>query len=364
MKAIQQLYAHDPKARAISSCPIPKCAECIFGTQTRKSKFRRQFRPIDVQASQPGDAVSTDQMISSISGRVPRGFGKSNEQYTCCTFFVDHFSRFAFAHPQLSTSAYETLIGKNKFERLARSHGVKKIKHYRADNGTYVAQEFVSDLKSKDQTLSYCAPYAHHQNRIAERFIRTIEERSNSMEDNYSEFMAVCSLTVLLATDMYNYFRTKTSEPPINIFSQRLKADISQFHVFGSPVYILDRNLQAGKPLSKWVSRSNRGVYLGRSPNHADNTALVLNLQTGYIGVQHHLIFDDKNHEQPFKVAGMATLFSDSECLLGRWHLHGPRRPLWCFTLFFNFFNFLKIVWRLFKDSSINYSHLETYFSI
>ena len=123
MQAIQRLYADDPHAKALSSCPIPKCAECIFGTQTRKPKLRRNFRPIDMQASKPGDAVSTDQMISGIGGRIARGFGKSSDQYTCCTFFVDHFSRFAFAHPQTSANAYETLIGKNKFERLARSHG-------------------------------------------------------------------------------------------------------------------------------------------------------------------------------------------------------------------------------------------------
>jgi len=217
MKAIQQLYADDPKAKANSFCPIPKCAECIFGTQTRKPKFRQQFRSIDVQASKPGDAVSTDQMISSIGGRIPRGFGKSNEQYMCCTFFDDHFSRFAFAHPQLSTNPCDTLIRKNKFERLARPHGAKKIKHYRADNGTYAAQEFVSDLKGKDQTINYCAPYAHHQNGIDECFIRTIEERSRVMlifaMTRWKIITPILKpYAVLLATDIYNHFPTKTRE--------------------------------------------------------------------------------------------------------------------------------------------------------
>jgi len=32
MQAIQRLYADDPRAKVLSSCPIPKCAECIFGT--------------------------------------------------------------------------------------------------------------------------------------------------------------------------------------------------------------------------------------------------------------------------------------------------------------------------------------------
>ena len=111
-------------------------------------------------------------------------------------------------------------------------------------------------MKSKDQTINYCAPYAHHQNGIAERFIRTIEERSRVMLIFAMTRWNIITpnlwpYAVLLATDIYNHIPTKTREPPINMFSQRQKADISQFHVFGSPVYILKKNFQAGKPLSK-----------------------------------------------------------------------------------------------------------------
>ena len=43
----------------------------------------------------------------------------------------------------------------------------------------------------------------------------------------------------------------------------------------------------------KKISRCHRGIYLGRSPNHADNVALVLNLTTGHITAQFHVVFDD-----------------------------------------------------------------------
>ena len=35
------------------------------------------------------------------------------------------------------------------------------------------------------------------------------------------------------------------------------------------------------------------GVYLGHSPRHASNVALVLNITTGHVSPQYHLIFDD-----------------------------------------------------------------------
>ena len=39
--------------------------------------------------------------------------------------------------------------------------------------------------------------------------------------------------------------------------------------------------------------RARAGVYLGHSPTHTGNVALVLNLQTGHVSPQYHLVFDD-----------------------------------------------------------------------
>ena len=38
----------------------------------------------------------------------------------------------------------------------------------------------------------------------------------------------------------------------------------------------------------------NAGVYLGMSPNHASSVALVLNLATGHVSPQFHVVFDDE----------------------------------------------------------------------
>ena len=67
------------------------------------------------------------------------------------------------------------------------------------------------------------------------------------------------------------------------------------FHTFGCPVFILDAANQSnsiGTP--KWEPRSHTGIYLGHSPCHAGSVALVLNLKTGLVSPQYHLIFDDE----------------------------------------------------------------------
>ena len=44
----------------------------------------------------------------------------------------------------------------------------------------------------------------------------------------------------------------------------------------------------------KWEPRARTGVYLGHSPTHAGNVALVLNLITGHVSPQYHVVFDDE----------------------------------------------------------------------
>ena len=43
---------------------------------------------------------------------------------------------------------------------------------------------------------------------------------------------------------------------------------------------------------NKWKSRSKVGIYLGTSPLHARNIALVLNMETGTVSPQFHVQFD------------------------------------------------------------------------
>eukprot|EP00957_Ditylum_brightwellii_P072891 5539529-Ditylum_brightwellii.AAC.1 len=82
--------------------------------------------------------------------------------------------------------------------------------------------------------------------------------------------------------------------------TEELVAD--DFRAWGCPVFVLDANLQTGHGIgpSKWNPRSRTGVYLGHSPVHTGNVALVLNLQTGHVSPQYHVVFDDKFLTVPY----------------------------------------------------------------
>lgn len=64
-------------------------------------------------------------------------------------------------------------------------------------------------------------------------------------------------------------------------------------HVWGCPIFVLDAKLQQGQKLPRWQQRSRRGVFLGLSSSHASDVPLILNLQTGSISSQYHVVFDD-----------------------------------------------------------------------
>ena len=67
------------------------------------------------------------------------------------------------------------------------------------------------------------------------------------------------------------------------------------FRTWGYPVYILNASNQSGGiETSKWEPRSHIEIYLGRSSVHAGNVSLALNLHTGLVSLQYHLIFDDE----------------------------------------------------------------------
>ena len=85
---------------------------------------------------------------------------------------------------------------------------------------------------------------------------------------------------------------------PHDIFS-KTRWNSSKFHdihVWGCPVYVLDKQISDGKKIPKWKPRSTRCVYLGCAPSYASSVPLVLNPNTGAITPQFHGVFDDFFH--------------------------------------------------------------------
>jgi hypothetical protein len=97
---------------------------------------------------------------------------------------------------------------------------------------------------------------------------------------------------------------------PADIFtgSTVLRHRLLDYHVWGCPVYVLDPKMQSRKKLPRWEPRSRRGMFMGLSRQHASEVPHVLNISTGSITTQYHVVFDDvfttvssvdRDHEPP-----------------------------------------------------------------
>jgi hypothetical protein len=45
--------------------------------------------------------------------------------------------------------------------------------------------------------------------------------------------------------------------------------------------------------IPKWEPHARMGIYVGRSPAHASNVALILDPRTGHVSPQFHAVFND-----------------------------------------------------------------------
>jgi hypothetical protein len=206
----------------------------------------------------PGQRIAVDHFICSTRGRLLTSAGKTklDDMYTGGCIFVDHASGYIFVEDQVSLNLHETLKAKESFERMCRNTGVTP-QDYLADNlKTFTSAEFSRNLSDFQQVIRFAGVGAHHHNGIAERNIRTI--------------MAVARTMMLHSAIHWPYV-----------------------HVWGCPVYVLDKMISDGKKLPRWTPRSTRTINLGFSNKHASSVPLVLNPQTGYITPQFHIVFDD-----------------------------------------------------------------------
>jgi hypothetical protein len=77
--------------------------------------------------------------------------------------------------------------------------------------------------------------------------------------------------------------------------------NLSNFHAFGCPCYILDHQLQSGTgKIPKWETWAWIGIYVGCLPSHAANVGLILNPCTGLVLPQFHVVYDDDFTTVPY----------------------------------------------------------------
>jgi hypothetical protein len=180
MKKVQDLvclgsFGHLPSS--VSNCELPLCKACLHGKQHKSSITSSTATGIiDALHLTPGDCISGDQVESSAPGMVPTYCGiPTTEKYHADTLFINHASRFLHFTPHISTGSVEAISAKHKFELLASTHN-RSIRCYHTDNGVFSSKDFRAACIQQHQRIRFCGTNAHHQNGIAESFIRTLTE--------------------------------------------------------------------------------------------------------------------------------------------------------------------------------------------
>ena len=288
------------------NCKPPACPACIFATQHRtpwrtKGKLHHIRRENDTQ---PGDCTSTDQMESSVLGLVQQATGTlTRRRIVGATIFVDHATDYTYAHLMEDLTLNATLVAKEAYERLAATFGVT-IKGYHSDNGRYADTGWKEACESLLQKFSFSGVGQHSQNGIAEKRIRDLSDtvRACLLHAKQRWPEGVCTnlwpFALRYVCDVRNKVRVrengKTAEENFASTDDLTGTRLEHFHPFGCPVYVLDAKLQSGvSKIPRWDPRSRIGVYLGHSPHHAGSVSLVLNLTTGHVSPQYHVVFDD-----------------------------------------------------------------------
>ena len=314
MPSVQRVFRAAPflsaKFAASSKCNIAglRCDICEYAKAHRRSKLHAVTTQKDVSDGhlkkehlKPGVQVSVDHFEARLLGRTFDSYGKaSSATYKGGCIFVDHCSGFLHVEHQLGFSAVETVRAKQAYEQLALHHGVV-IESYLTDSGAFKANIFVEHIRSQEQRIRFCGANAHHKNGIAERAVQSVSNMARALLLHASAHWkdgidsTLWPMAVTYATYLYNHLPNAHGLCPADIFTGSTvpRHRLKDIHVWGCPIYILDPQLQAGQKLPRWEPRSRRGVFMGFSNLHSSEVPLVLNLDTGSITPQFHVVFDD-----------------------------------------------------------------------
>jgi hypothetical protein len=206
-------------------------------------------------------------------------------RYKYATIYLDQASRLSHVCLQKTATAEETLLGKEVFEVHARERSATiQACHAacHADNKIFKAHKWAMACRGRGQSLTFAGANAHHQNGIAERRIRILQELARTMlvhgnkrwpkavTNNLWPYALRIANDVLIETPL---MQNKEKLSPHQLFSNtRTQPNPNHWKPFGCPMHVLDSSIQGGRgTIHKWKQRSKVGTCLGRSPQHARN---------------------------------------------------------------------------------------------
>ena len=245
------------------------CMSCIFGTAHHKPWHSKGFKGSIQKESDnaPRKCVSMDQLVSVQPGLIPQIAGfLTNLQIWGTAVFVDHYSDYVYVSLMQDLGLDETLLAKLAFECHANNGGVYSITSYRADNDNFADAGFQKAIKDANQSITFCAVGAYHQNGIVERRIKELTLISRTLllhaKQHWPDYITTMMWLFALKEAAYwlNQLSLRSDGCSCEATFFNIDADLfdpTSLHVFGLLCFVLDSRLQpgiAGPP--KWEPRS------------------------------------------------------------------------------------------------------------
>ena len=298
-------------ARACKFRHVPLCTACQFAKQRRKSApgTVKRNKPdqealLKTDALLPGARIFSDHFECRPKGRRLHTYGKEadDQKFKGGCIFVDAASSYIHVELQVFFTSSETLKAKMSFEEFCTELGVVPQSYVSDEGSAFTSKEYTAHLKKFKQKTRFATPGGHHTNGVAERSIGTLMSISRAMMHHAALHwpqvadIALWPLAVLHAAHILNRIPSEESgRSPLELFTQQMwpKSKLLDLHVFGCPVYVLDSALSGGRKIPRWSPRSSRCMYVGQSLKQGHAVPLVLNLDTGAITAQYHVVFDD-----------------------------------------------------------------------
>jgi hypothetical protein len=130
----------------------------------------------------------------------------------------------------------------------------------------------------------------------------------SSMHWKYGIDASLWPMDVTYATHIYNN-TPKNGVSPMNIFMESTfpRHCLMDIHVWGCPIYIFDPKVQQGQKLPHWQPCSPQGIFMGLSHQNKSEVPQVLNVATGSITTQFHVVFYKSIHHGELNWEGRRT---------------------------------------------------------
>ena len=166
--------------------------------------------------------------------------------------------------------------------------------------------KWVLACRAQGQRLTFAGMNAHHQNGLVEWHIRSLQEIARAMLIHATKHWPQATtanlwpyalhMENLVFNDTPNMQDPEKRTPQQVISVTTTNINPKDWKPIGCPVYVLNNVLQKGQSQHKRKQRSRVGIYLGPSPQHARNVALVLDRDIGLVSPQFHVQFNPSFH--------------------------------------------------------------------